>query len=375
MRVPPDRNAGFVRGFRTGSGQIPGQAAGSVAEVSGFEAFPASGLPGRRTSRCPIFEHTPRAPDYSPVRGYDPATMADLSFSPLPDSVPACLLGESPFWHPGEQSLYWVDIPGHALHRFTPSSGDHRQWALDGEPGCIAPLPGGCLYLAMRDGLYRFDTATGQRTRVAAPPYDPARQRFNDGKADPQGRLWVGTIDDQRLPEAALYCLVDEAMERRAGDVASSNGLAWSPDGHTQYWSDTKAHAIYAMDVDPAEGALSERRVFAQFPPKPADGSLAGYGGRPDGAAVDAEGAYWAAMFEGQRLVRLAPDGHVLQEIPLPVRCATMPCFGGPDLRTLYVTTAREKRPAEELAAQPWAGRVLQARVDVPGLPVNFAAD
>jgi sugar lactone lactonase YvrE len=128
-----------------------------------------------------------------------------------------------------------------------------------------------------------------------------------------------------------------------------------------------------AHDFDAAEGSLSRPRVFAQFPIKRPDQDLSSYGGRPDGAAVDAEGAYWCAMFEGQCLLRIAPDGRVLQELLLPVRCPTMPCFGGPDLRTLYVTTAREKRPAAELAAQPLAGCVLHTRVEVPGLPVHFA--
>jgi sugar lactone lactonase YvrE len=130
---------------------------------------------------------------------------------------------------------------------------------------------------------------------------------------------------------------------------------------------------VLAFDFDATDGTLSRQRVFAQFALKQPEQDLSTYGGRPDGAAVDAEGAYWCAMFEGQRLVRLAPDGRVLQEVPLPVRCPTMPCFGGPDLRTLFVTTSREKRPAPELAGQPLAGCVLMARVDVPGLPVNFA--
>src|SRR6185369_16514373 len=113
--------------------------------------------------------------------------------------------------------------------------------------------------------------------------------------------------------------------------------------------------------------------VFRAFAER-ADGEpLEAYGGRPDGAAVDSEGAYWVALFEGQRLLRLAPDGQTLAELPLPVRCATMPCFGGDDLKTLYLTTARDKRPADELARQPLAGCVLQLRVAVPGLPVNFA--
>ena len=139
------------------------------------------------------------------------------------------------------------------------------------------------------------------------------------------------------------------------------------------YWTDTKLHTVFAFDFEPEGGNLSRRRVFARFEPRREGAPLEDYGGRPDGAAVDSEGCYWAAMYEGQRLVRLAPDGRLLQAIPLPVRCPPMPCFGGADLRTLFVTTARDKRPADELAQQPWAGRVLQCRVDVPGLPVNFA--
>jgi sugar lactone lactonase YvrE len=141
------------------------------------------------------------------------------------------------------------------------------------------------------------------------------------------------------------------------------------------YWSDTKAHAIYAFDFDVATGTLSRRRVFATFALKQAGQDLDAYGGRPDGAAVDAEGCYWVALFEGQRLLRLSPAGELLREVILPVRCPTMPCFGDADLRTLYVTTSRENRPAAELDAQPHAGCVLSLRVDVPGLPVHMAPE
>lgn len=294
------------------------------------------------------------------------------AFEPLPD-VPPSLLGESPMWHPGEGALYWCDIPGRALHRWHAGSGEHRQWSFDCEPACCAPLLGGGLLLAMRDGLWCFDPDSGRRERLASPPYDPSRQRFNDGKADPQGRLWVGTLDDARAPEAALFRWSGGRLDRVAEGIAVSNGLAWSPDGRTLYWADTAGHCIVAFDFDPADGSLSRRREFARFAPKVAGQDLDAYGGRPDGAAVDAEGTYWVAMFEGQRLLRIAPDGTVLGAVALPVRCATMPCFGGPDLRTLFVTTARAARPEAELAAQPWAGRVLAMRVDVPGLPVNFA--
>jgi sugar lactone lactonase YvrE len=287
----------------------------------------------------------------------------------------AALLGESPFWHPTERVLYYTDIPGHRLHRFDPVSGALAHWDFDTDVASCAPLVDGRLMLAMRDGLWRFNPATGARTEVAKPPYDPAKERFNDGKCDPQGRFWVGTIYEPREPaNAALYCHTGGQLVKRADGITVSNGLAWSPNGRTMYWSDTKAHTIYAFDFDPVTGGISGKRVFASFPVKQAGQPLAGYGGRPDGAAVDAEGCYWSAMFEGQRLLRLSPSGEIVREVRLPVRCATMPCFGGHDLKTLYITTARENRPAAELIEQPFAGCVLALDVDVPGLPVNFAA-
>ena len=232
--------------------------------------------------------------------------------------VSAALLGESPLWHPDERVLYWVDIPGRQLHRFDPGSTQHQQWGFDTEPACCAPLLGGGLLLAMRDGLWRFDVRSGERHAVAAPPYNPAEQRYNDGKADAQGRFWVGTLDDQRRPQAALYRHADGRTQQLAGGITTSNGLAFSPDGRTLYWADTKAHAIDAFDVEPGDGSLSRRRAFARFTPR-ADGQpLSAYGGRPDGAAVDSAGNYWVAMYEGQRLVQLAPDGRLIAELPLP---------------------------------------------------------
>ena len=287
---------------------------------------------------------------------------------------PPSLLGESPMWHPREQVLYWCDIPGKRLHRLDPATGQARQWDFPVEPACVAPALDGALRLAMRDGLWRFDPTTGERTRLASPPYDPTTERFNDGKCDPQGRFWVGTIYEPRdPPKAALYCWDGGLLSRRAEGITVSNGLAWSVDGRTMYWSDTKAHAVYAFDFDPATGGMSRRRTLAEFARRVPEQPIEGYGGRPDGAAVDSEGCYWVAMFEGQQVLRLSPSGEVLRAVRLPVRCPTMPCFGGADLRTLYITTSREKRPAEELVQQPLAGCVLAMRVEVPGLPAHLA--
>ena len=286
----------------------------------------------------------------------------------------AALLGESPVWHPHEQVLYYADIPGRKLQRFDPKSGDLRHWEFETEVASLAPRMDGTLLLAMRDGLWHFDPASGERARVAEPDYDAGTERFNDGKADPQGRFWVGTIYEPRDPPlASLSCFANGKLTKKIEGITVGNGLAWSPNGRTMHWSDTKAHTVYAADFDPPSGALSRQRVFASFPVRQAGQSLDAYGGRPDGAAMDTEGCYWVAMFEGQRVVRLSPEGEVVREVRLPVRCPTMPCFGGPDLNTLYITTSRENRPPAELIEQPYAGCVLAIEVDVPGLPANFA--
>jgi sugar lactone lactonase YvrE len=161
-----------------------------------------------------------------------------------------------------------------------------------------------------------------------------------------------------------------------AGDAVTANGLAFAPDARALYWADTAAHAVRAWDWASETNTLSNPRAFHQFDAKPA-GWLPGipYQGRPDGATIDAEGGYWAAMFEGAQLLRLAPSGELLEALPLPVQCPTMPCFGGDDLRTLFVTSARRGRPADELARLPASGQVVHARVAVAGRPVAFFDD
>jgi sugar lactone lactonase YvrE len=282
-------------------------------------------------------------------------------------------LGESPLWHPTQQVLYYADVPRHQLLRFDPQTGTLKHWQFNTELASLAPFENGDLLLAMRDGLWRFDPQTGQRTLLAEPPYNTANERFNDGKCDAQGRFWVGTLYEPRdAPHAALYCLSGGQLQRRQGDLTNVNGLAWSPDGRTMHWCDTKAHTVYSAAFDPTTGMAAAPQIFASFAHKQAHQALSSYGGRPDGAAMDTEGCYWVAMFEGQRLLRLSPRGEVVCEVKLPVRCPTMPCFGGADLKTLYVTTARHNRPADELLEQPLAGCVLALKVDVPGLVVNF---
>jgi len=293
-------------------------------------------------------------------------------------------LGESPFWHPEENCLYWVDIPGQRLRRMAMSADlaceqKVENWSLGEEPGCFAPATQGGWVIATRSGVYRAHTWGGPKRLLAAAPYDTAKLRFNDGKCDPAGRFWMGSMFEPRNQDAAvLYALqVDGRLEAKADHATVANGLAWSPDGRTLYWSDTGAHCIRAWDYDLHTQTMSRERVFAQFPLKPKDWAYGSanaqtYLGRPDGAAVDTEGFYYSAMYEGHRLAKFAPDGRCVAFIETPVQCPTMPCFGGEDLRTLIITTSAHGRSLDELQALPDSGCVFATRVDTPGLPVSF---
>lgn len=274
------------------------------------------------------------------------------------------LLGECPVWHPEEGSLYWIDIAGRSVHRYQLDSKSHASWPLPSEPGCITRCASGGMVVAMRSGISILDPANGALIPIADAPYDTGCIRFNDGRCDAHGRLWVGTLYDPRDKQAGtLYCL-DRGTLRDVGQpVTVSNGVAFSTDNRVLYHADTTAHRINAYDFDAASGRVEGGRLFKQF----SSDRTVDYGGRPDGAAVDIENAYWCAMYEGGRLLRLAPDGVILEEIPLPLICPTMIAFGGDDLCTLFITSARHNRPEAELQQYPFSGCVLQMRVDVPG--------
>jgi sugar lactone lactonase YvrE len=303
-----------------------------------------------------------------------------MTWQPLSQDTFA--LGESPFWHPLEQQLYWVDIPGKKLLRANVYMGTVQAWDMPTEPGCIAPAASGGLVIALRHGVFRAREWGGALEAVVTLPYDTATVRANDGKCDALGRFWVGTIDEPKASKAAALFSIDcrsgsPVVQRHAGDALTGNGLAWSPDNRTLYWSDTPNHVVHVWDYDLAANQLSGHRHFVECMPKPAGWAwdVPGYAGRPDGAAVDVEGNYYAAMFEGRGIAKFAPDGTLLAHIPVPAQCPTMPCLGGEDFKTLYVTTARHGRSAEELAQMPMSGAVFSMRVEVAGLPVNFFKD
>jgi sugar lactone lactonase YvrE len=295
-------------------------------------------------------------------------------------------LGESPFWHPQEQCLYWVDIVGMQIKRANVFMGEVEVWDMPSEPGCIAPAASGGLVIALRDRIVRAHQWRSKLVTLNKFTYDVQKIRFNDGKCDPQGRFWAGTIYEPKdARKADLYSLDARGghkpvVQLKAHNATTANGLAWSADQKTVYWADTPRHVIHAWRYDSASNGMTQHRVFQQFAPKPAgwqpfQPDNGGYAGRPDGASVDALGNYWVAMYEGQRVLQLSPHGDILQSIATPVLCPTMVCFGGDDLQTLYLTSARHGRSAQDLQMQPLMGAVFSTRVQVPGLAVNYFED
>ncbi len=271
-------------------------------------------------------------------------------------------LGECPTWSVAEQVLYWVDIDGRTLNRFDPKTGSNEAMPMPTEPGSFALRAAGGFVVAMREGIWLVDARGRLERKVAEAPYDPTFNRFNDGRADRWGRFWVGSMNERRdAPIAKLWRLdVDLSLHEMLAGITISNGLAWGPGSETMYHADTPALTVWAYDFDGPSGQMRNRRVFAQFR-RDTD--------RPDGAAVDANGHYWTAFFRGGRVARLAPDGRVVAEYPLPCMCPTMCAFGGPDLKTLFVTSASKERPADELARLPQSGGIFALQVDVPGMP------
>ena len=272
------------------------------------------------------------------------------------------LLGESPRWHAGEQRLYWVDIDAQRIHRTDPATGETDTMQLDQPVGCVAPRAGGGLILGLKDGCALID-AWGDAPRAFGPQMlaGIAEQRCNDACVDAAGRFWVGSVtSDKSNPAATLYRLdPDGTLTPMLGGLLTSNGAAFSPDGRIFYHADTPTHALRAYDVDPATGALGAGRLFHQFEMGK---------GRPDGGTVDADGCYWSALWDGWRIVRLSPQGELLQTVELPVQRPSMIALGGPDLRTAFVTSASKALTDEERQAQPHAGGLFTFRVDVPGI-------
>jgi sugar lactone lactonase YvrE len=270
-------------------------------------------------------------------------------------------LAESPVWHQG--ALTWCDIERGTLHRWS-ERGERQTWDLGQKTSAVAPADDGRWIAAGQHGLALVDLASGRRELIADPEADRPENRFNDGKCDPAGRFWAGTINRDRAPLAALYRLDADLTCRRILDgVINSNGLAWSEDRRTMYYIDTGTRRVDAFDYELATGGISSRRTVID---------LAGEGASPDGMTIDRQGRLWVALWRGGAVVRIDPLRRaVTDRIRLPVTRVSSCCFGGAQLDELFITTARSGLAPDELARQPHAGGIFRARPGVAGFPTS----
>nr|WP_163580864.1 SMP-30/gluconolactonase/LRE family protein [Gracilibacillus saliphilus] len=275
------------------------------------------------------------------------------------------LLGEGPCWDERKQVLFWTDISGKAIHRFNPKTRQNDTFEIDQMVGAVVVAEDGRLVLAAEHGFYFYDTETGQMTPIHDPEADRPDNRFNDGKVDPAGRFWAGTMQkNNNDPEGSLYCL-DHALEieTKLSGLRTSNGMAWDLEKQQMYFIDTPTRNIYVFDYNLESGTITNQRVAFQFP--------ADYG-FPDGMTIDAEGMLWIAGWGAGKVSSWNPDtGEVLSTVEVPAQNITSCAFGGDDFDTLYITTAREGMTAEGLAYLPLSGSLFSIQPNVSGLPAN----
>ena len=272
----------------------------------------------------------------------------------------ATTLGEGPVWPAAEKALWFVDIKKALVHRFDPSAGKHRSYAVGEAPSFLMPCASGNFLIGLKSGLHRFDPGNGACTPLLEVELDKPGNRLNDGAVDRFGRLWFGSMDDAEAePSGALYRFDERGLSCVDPGYVVTNGPAICPEGRTLYHTDTLGGVIYAFALDP-DGRLSNKRVFVRIE------EGAGY---PDGPTVDSEGCVWTGLFRGWAVRRYAPDGTLMQTVRFPCANVTKIAFGGDDLRTVYATTARMGLSEEDLASQPLAGGLFSFRSDVPGLP------
>lgn len=271
------------------------------------------------------------------------------------------VLGESPVWCWRTQRLYWTDIKSARIFSHDPASNDTQIHVTPEDVAAVGLHCEGGLVMVMGKAVVHYLPETGEWTTICDVERDIPGNRGNDSRVDRQGRFWIGTMSaTTRDPTGALYRLDGSDLVRMRDDIIVPNCLAWSPDSTTMYFCDTWRGDVEAMDFDPSTGTYSNARPFI-------GGS--GLRGVPDGATVDASGNLWHARHNGGCVARITAEGTLDQVIDVPASKVTAVALGGPELKTLYVTSARQRMTPEELAAEPLSGALFAIEVDIPGLP------
>ena len=275
------------------------------------------------------------------------------------------VLGEGPVWRAETQDLVWVDIESARVCCFNPATGENQTWDVGEKPGLAVPTKQGDLILGTSVGFVRLDLASGVLSPIIDPEQDLPNNRFNDGKVDPEGRLWAGTMGMDETPNVgSLYRLNRNLSTDKLFDqVSISNGMAWTSDQKTFYYIDSPTRRVDVFDCDMAGGTVSDRRTAFELP----EGM-----GYPDGMSIDNEGMLWVALWQGWGVARFAPGGALLAKVEVPVECVTSCCFGGENWDELYITTSSRDLDETGRAEQPLAGGLFRCRPGVSGPPTNL---
>ena len=273
-------------------------------------------------------------------------------------------LGEGPLWDECQQVLWWVDIEEGLVFRYDPATSENDRFEIGQRVGTVVLAENGGVLLAVANGFARFDPQHEKLDLISDPEVDIPENRFNDGKCDPAGRFWAGTmnLDPDNHTTGALYSLDGQCVvTKHLSNIGVSNGIVWSADAKTMYYADSMSGVIDAFDYDIKQGTISNRRVVFQVP-----NGL----GAADGMAIDSADRLWVAFWGGWCIGCVDPtSGRLLQKIEVPVAQPTACAFGGKDFQDLYITTARHALDEAALSEQAEAGDLFVARVEVPGLP------
>lgn len=285
-----------------------------------------------------------------------------MTMTPEPVALPSTSLGEGPVWDAARQCLWFVDIKQKRLLRFDPASAALEQWFAPGEIGWALPADDGRLLCGLQGGLHWFDPASGEFTAWLAVEADRPGNRLNDACTDAAGAVWFGSMDNACEAETGNFYRLAAGQVEQAGPsgIAITNGPAIAPDGATIYFTDTLAGTIRAAPIGP-DGLPGALRPFVTF----GDGM-----GHPDGSITDAAGNVWVGCYAGWAARCFNPAGEEIAKVDFPTANITKLAFGGPDLATLYATSAHQEMSAEERAAQPLAGALFAFRPDVGGHPL-----
>lgn len=289
--------------------------------------------------------------------------MPDSSLELLLDAK--ATIGEGPSWDERKRLLYWVDIANGELHTYDPSKEKDRSVTLGGFVSSVVPYTETDVAVTLQHGFYQVDVRTEKTSKICELELDKPSNRFNDGKCDVRGRYWAGTMDTvEGKPVGSLYRLEGKKAIKMRSGVMISNGLGWSPDDSTMYYIDSPLRKVVAFRYDPDRGTIRGGRTAVDF------GSQEG---NPDGMAVDREGMIWVAHWGGHRASRWNPNtGKIIEQIDVPAPNVASCCFGGKDLRDLYITTARKGLTPSVLRRYPKSGGLFRVRTGVAGLPTNY---